>query len=242
MKTLIVIPCYNEAARLPVDAFVEFARGCADVSFIFVNDGSADNTLDILYDLQNRAGDRFGVLSLPLNRGKAEAVRAGIMHGISSHSPDYIGFWDADLATPLDEMAGFIKMLGRGFDMVTGCRLLRLGAGVKRTSRRHYLGRVFATAAGSLVLRIPVYDTQCGAKLYRADIVPALFGEPFVTRWLFDVEILARYICRYGAQAAAVRIYELPLNAWQDVRGSQVRAGDFIRAPLDLLKIRRHYF
>ena len=107
---------------------------------------------------------------------------------------------------------------------------------------RHYLGRIFATAA-STVLRLPVYDTQCGAKIFR--IVPAtanLFSEPFCTRWVFDVELIARYIRNVGSPgAAAGRICEFPLMEWRDIAGSKVRPGDFFVAFGDIVRIYWRY-
>jgi hypothetical protein len=105
---------------------------------------------------------------------------------------------------------------------------------------------VFATAA-SLVLRLPVYDTQCGAKLFRATpAMRAAFVEPFLSRWLFDVEILARLIRDArdrGAAAADVEasLCELPLQQWHDVAGSRVRPRDFVKAVYELGQIHWRY-
>jgi hypothetical protein len=103
---------------------------------------------------------------------------------------------------------------------------------------------VFATAA-SLVLGLPIYDTQCGAKLFR--VLPGtrdLFIEPFLTRWLFDVEIIARLI-RSRRQTTLPQpadiIYEFPLSEWRDVKGSKVRPKDFVTAFIELATIYRRY-
>lgn len=239
-RTIIVVPCYNESKRLNGDAFVQFVEKNEGVTFLFVNDGSADNTLEVLRALSQRNA-RLQVLNLEQNGGKAEAVRQGMLHAANNLDCQYIGFWDADLATPLSEIPRFIGIAANhGYNMVTGLRLLRLGAGVRRKKLRHYLGRCFATAA-SVMLGLPVYDTQCGAKLYSKDVVPALFGERFITRWLFDVEILARYIVTYGRNAATNNIYEHPVFAWEDVAGSRLKFHDFFKAPMEMLKIKRKY-
>jgi hypothetical protein len=186
--------------------------------------------------------ENLQVLNLDKNSGKAEAVRQGMMYACQNLQPLYVGFWDADLATPLDELLNFITTIQqRNLDMVTGLRLSRLGAKVKRKTLRHFLGRIFATLA-SQVLHLSVYDTQCGAKLYNADLAPYLFEEKFLTRWLFDVEILARYLQRYGCDKAEKSIYEYPLFAWEDKSGSQVKIKDFGKAPIELWKIQRRYF
>ena len=239
--TVICVPCYNESKRLNKDAFVSFVQNYPEVWFLFVNDGSKDSTLEVLNELAAKH-ENLRVLNLEKNGGKADAVRQGMMYAFRNFQPQYVGFWDADLATPLNELPNFMTTIQRqNFDVVTGLRLTRLGAKVRRKTARHFLGRIFATVA-SLVLRLSVYDTQCGAKLYEAELTPLLFGEKFTTRWLFDVEILARYLQRYGVDRAEKYIYEYPLFAWEDKSGSQVKAKDFVKAPIELWKIRKRYF
>lgn len=240
MQTTIVIPCYNEANRLDGKAFADFSQQHPDIHFLFVNDGSTDNTLAALQDLSQQHPNLHH-LDLKVNGGKAEAVRQGMLYVSKNHPADYVGFWDADLATPLWEIPNFINIITeRDFSIVTGLRLARLGASVKRKKSRHYLGRCFATTA-SIALHLPVYDTQCGAKLYKLEVVPILFEHTFITKWLFDVEILARYIQHFGAQSAEEKIYEYPLWSWEDVHGSQLKTKDFIKGPYELWKISRAY-
>lgn len=125
-----------------------------------------------------------------------------------------------------------------------GARVQLLGRRIERRALRHYTGRIFATAA-SLTLRLPVYDTQCGAKLFRArDTVRTIFGEPFSTRWIFDVEILARLAQHRrlsGEGGIQDLVYELPLREWVHVPGSKLTLGAYVRAGLDLLHIHRRY-
>ncbi len=239
MKTIVVVPCYNESRRLRQNDFLQYVEQDEDVAFLFANDGSRDNTLDVLQTLTAKH-ERLLLLDIQPNGGKAEAVRKGVLYAAEHYAPQYIAFWDADLATPLDEISPMVAWADKGYDAVMGLRLMRLGAQVHRKTMRHYLGRCFATVA-SMMLKLPVYDTQCGAKLFRADVVRALFNEPFITRWLFDVEILARYTQHYGAERAVNKIYEYPLFQWQDVDGSQLKSRDFVKAPVELLKIRRKY-
>lgn len=239
MKTIVVVPCYNESKRLRQDDFFRYVEQNEDVAFLFANDGSRDNTLEVLQQLCSR-NERLLLYDIQPNGGKAEAVRKGMLYAAEHYAPQYIAFWDADLATPLDEIAPMVQWADKGYDAVMGLRLMRLGAKVRRKTMRHYLGRCFATVA-SMMLKLPVYDTQCGAKLFRAEIVSALFNEAFITRWLFDVEILARYNQHYGNRRAVEKIYEYPLFQWQDIDGSQLKSRDFIKAPVELLKIRRKY-
>ena len=239
MKTIVVVPCYNEAKRLHQDDFLHYVEQNEDVAFLFANDGSRDNTLEVLQTLTAKHNNLL-LFDIQPNGGKAEAVRKGMLYAAEHYDPQFIAFWDADLATPLDEIKPMVDWIEKDYDAVMGLRLMRLGAKVRRKTVRHYLGRCFATVA-SMMLKLPVYDTQCGAKMFRAEVVRALFNEPFITRWLFDVEILARYTQRYGTQRAVEKIYEFPLFQWQDIDGSQLKSRDFIKAPLELLKIRRKY-
>ena len=245
-RTIVVVPCFNEAARLDVAAFRAYHRAVApDVGFVFVNDGSIDNTLAVLGRLVEDLGEGSRVLSLETNGGKAEAVRRGILSALDE-GPAAVGFWDADLATPLEAIGDFQEVLAERptIEMVFGARVALLGRTIRRRAKRHYTGRVFATVV-SLVLQLPIYDTQCGAKLFR--VTPRLrelFEQPFLSRWVFDVEIIARRIraARAGRSTpAADAIFEFPLERWTDVPGSKLRAVDFARAVWDVARIRYAY-
>jgi glycosyltransferase involved in cell wall biosynthesis len=238
VRVTIVVPCFNEEHRLPVDAFRRFSG----VDFLFVNDGSSDGTLRLLESLRDSDPSRFALLNLEKNSGKAEAVRRGILAAMD-RSPDLVGFWDADLATPLTEIPLFLEVFDARpeIDMVLGARVRLLGRDISRRPSRHYSGRVGATLISS-TLGLAVYDTQCGAKLFRAnDGMREIFAAPFLSRWIFDVEILARYVQQRGRDAAAKAIYELPIRVWHDVKGSKVKSNDFIRALRDLWRIHRTY-
>jgi dolichyl-phosphate beta-glucosyltransferase len=239
----LVVPCYNEAQRLDVPTFEAFLKLPAGPFLLFVDDGSTDETAQVLADLLTRsAGGRAGLLRLESNSGKAEAVRRGLVALLARTDLEYVGFWDADLATPLDEIPEFLGVLRRNPDVqwVLGARVQLLGRDIRRRAIRHYLGRVFATMV-SLTLSLPVYDTQCGAKVFRvSDALRTIVARGFVSRWIFDVEMIARLMALPSISIDPRRgIYELPLKRWVDVGGSKVRARDFVRASLDLLRIRR---
>jgi dolichyl-phosphate beta-glucosyltransferase len=104
---------------------------------------------------------------------------------------------------------------------------------------RHIMGRIFATCA-SAILGFEVYDSQCGAKLLRVEMAPVLFGDPFLTRWLFDLEMLVRLRNKVGMSAIDIT-REVPLGRWEEVGGSKLGLSDMINVPLELLKIRAHY-
>ena len=242
---VIVVPCFNEEKRLQTERFAHFAQSMPQTHLLFVNDGSTDGTLAILQDLKAKHPGNIDVLNQPRNTGKAEAVRHGLLHGLAQTNAVYVGFWDADLATPLDAILNMEQILDENahVQMVFGARIRLLGRSIHRKAARHYLGRIFASAV-STMLRLPIYDTQCGAKLFR--ITPdlhKLFDQPFISKWIFDVEILARFLRlhRKNPGYAAGAIYELPLNSWEDVAGSRLKSSDFLRASLDLVHIRNTY-
>ena len=241
VDTLVVIPCYNEAGRLPVQEFERFLAGTTEVGFVLVNDGSRDETLKTLRDIAARHTGRVDVLDLQPNGGKAEAVRRGMLFAME-RNPRYTGFWDADLATPLPSIVEFREVLESRpqVDWVIGARVRLLGRSVDRRTIRHWLGRVFATLA-SLILKIAVYDTQCGAKLFRNDQALTLaLSEPFPSRWLFDVELMGRFVNCWrdaGDPHPERRIVEVPLQTWIDVAGSKLRLLDFVRASWELAGI-----
>jgi glycosyltransferase involved in cell wall biosynthesis len=243
--TTLVVPCYDEASRLRPELFEAYCLETPGMHFLFVDDGSRDGTLAVLQDLVARLPSQLAVLGLQPNRGKAEAVRAGMREALG-RGHDFVGYWDADLATPLDELARFVDLMERRTEcqIVFGSRVQLLGRTIERNVWRHYAGRVFATAT-SQVLGLSIYDTQCGAKLFRSTPeVAGLFEQPFRTSWVFDVELVARWLqhrrARLGAEANAA-ICELPLHAWRDVPGSKVRPWDFVRALRDLARIWRAY-
>jgi dolichyl-phosphate beta-glucosyltransferase len=240
MTLTLVVPCFNEADRLDVDAFQSFDQA----DFLFVDDGSTDGTGAVLAALCAQNPDRFRVLTLDRNSGKGEAVRQGVLQA-SKGTPDFVGFIDADLSTGLDEVPAMIALLERQPSLlgVLGSRVWLLGRRIDRKRGRHYSGRIFATLV-SWTFRIPVYDTQCGAKCFRATPKAlSLFNEPFLSRWIFDVELLARFMGLAddeGLELGQVLV-EHPLMAWKDVAGSKLRVRHGFRALIDLFRIRRKY-
>jgi dolichyl-phosphate beta-glucosyltransferase len=239
-KTCIVVPCYNEAGRLKVGEFLEWTHLETDLHFLFVNDGSTDGTRELLVRLSQACPERIRSIDLERNGGKAEAVRRGFLE---SFDPGYdvIGYWDADLATPLQAIPVFCRILeDREADGVIGSRVRLLGRHICRRPLRHYLGRLFATCA-SLVIGLPVYDTQCGAKIFRhTERLQQVFRTPFRVKWTFDVEILARFLLLeriFDGPKIGERFIEYPLERWDDVPGSKLKGRDFFSGAWEILKI-----
>ncbi len=246
----VVVPCFNEAARLD-PAQLDALAAAADARVLAVDDGSTDDTAALLDKLVDTDPDRYQVLSLGTNRGKGEAVRQGLLAAVASGA-DLVAYCDADFATPPPEVARLVSTLRAddGVGVVLGSRVALMGTDIHRSAFRHYTGRLFATA-GSLVLGVPVYDTQCGAKAFRVtDTLRNALASPFVSRWAFDVELLGRLLQQSAAGPSADgpsaatdpgpgRFVELPLHQWREPGGSKLTARAGLRAAVDLVRIRR---
>jgi glycosyltransferase involved in cell wall biosynthesis len=242
----LIVPCHNEARRLNTDSFRGFLEAESATRILFVDDGSHDETYHVLERICSGYEPRAGILRCQQNRGKAEAVRHGVTYALENWRTKMIGYWDADLATPLASVSRFRRVLEEqpDLDMVFGSRVKLLGRHIERRAVRHYLGRVFATAV-SVMLKLPIYDTQCGAKLFRVNPeFTRVFSSPFLSKWVFDVEILARYLQFYSGDTKRLEraIYEYPLETWIDMAGSKVRPKDFVTALIDVARIRYRYF
>lgn len=242
--TVIIIPCYNEAKRLEFDKFAECLAQNPDVSFCFVDDGSKDNTAELLNNFAQKNPDRVYVHSYSDNKGKANAVQTGMKCTLDKLSCDLIGYWDADLAVSLNEISRMqnIFEVRKDIQCLLGARVKLLGYKIVRKPWRHYLGRIFATAA-SILLALPVYDTQCGAKLFRRECAAAVFAKPFLTSWIFDVEMLQR-VKKWLSMTKQARneqlenyINELPVLAWQEVAGSKIKPCHYLLALADFVKL-----
>lgn len=239
-RAVVVIPCFNEEQRLDAPALEALARSEA-LELVLVDDGSTDGTRATLMALAAGSG---AIVLIPLdrNRGKAEAVRTGLLHAIDGGA-DVVAYYDADLSTPPDELVRLLHELDSRPEIavVMAARVALLGRRIERRATRHYLGRVFATFA-SLSLGLPVYDTQCGAKVLR--VTPALraaLERPFRSSWGFDVELLGRLLYPESdvEPTPVSAVIEVPLRRWHDVAGSKLGLLDMTRAALDLARVAR---
>ncbi len=228
-----VIPCFNEEARLSPAQLAELVVP-PHTNALLVNDGSTDGTQALLERLASESKGKIRCIDLEENRGKAEAVRLGLLAAIKDNAT-FVGYLDADFATPPSEAARLHKIIeSQGYHIATGARVLRMGASIERRPARHYFGRVFATVA-SWALEIPYYDTQCGAKIFRVNepLVDALEA-PFQSRWAFDVELLGRLV---DGGTRTTDMIEVPLNAWHHVAGSKLGAKAMLAAGWDLVRL-----
>ena len=242
-KLALIVPCYNEEKRLPLDQYARFLEAYPESRLCFVDDGSHDGTRRVLEAFCARFPSRAETLALPRNAGKAGAVRAGMLRTLEA-APEvaWLGFWDADLATPLAESQRFLDVLkkyGR-IRCVVGSRWPHLGARIERTVTRHVIGRCVSFVIRRY-LRFPIFDTQCGAKIFHRDEAAHCFAEPFISRWLFDVELFKRMILHHSREYPAEHIYEMPLVEWRDVAGSKLKFYHGVKIFWDLLRIALFY-
>ncbi len=232
----IVIPCYNEAKRIDPKSFLLFLDQSQNIQFFFADDGSDDETGQELEQLCSQKPNAH-FFHFKKNQGKAETVRQSFQKILVTGTPfDYLGFWDADLSTPLEELVEIQELLQKNsYEALLCSRIKRLGAQIERNPLRHFLGRIFITVV-DLIFQFQVYDTQCGAKVFKRQCVSHIIKDEFISRWFFDVEILLRM-----REKEWSHLYEKPVLSWKDIKGSKLKCKDFLSAPFELLKIYLHY-
>lgn len=236
----IVIPCYNEADRLPVSQFKKFLSVQSKVSVFFVNDGSKDKTHELLSALKNEFPKQIEVINMPQNSGKANAVRMGIRQTILQKDFYRVAYLDADLATSLEECLRLSEVVKDEIVLAFGSRILKLDNQIKRKWYRFLLGRLVATAISN-TLKLSIYDSQCGCKIFEPQTAEKIFDEVFISKWLFDVEIFFRMIRLFGRSKIQNQIREIPLKEWVDTPDSRVSPLYFFTLWWDLYKISKHY-
>ncbi|WP_299434733.1 dolichyl-phosphate beta-glucosyltransferase [uncultured Aquimarina sp.] len=242
MKTGIIIPCYNEEKRLNVAAFINFIQKENNFHLCFVNDGSKDDTIAVLKDIQSENPLKVSVIDIKKNSGKATAVRAGARYLHSRGDMSFVGFIDADLSTDFEDFDGLLKTLktNKKLSMVFGSRAKDASEGIEKDTLRACFSKIIKMLV-FFILRLPIEDTQCGAKVFRADIIPVLFKRNFFSRWLFDVEMFLRMKKHFGKVIILNKIYEQPLQRWVHMDDSKLGLKDSLEIPYRLLSIWFNY-
>lgn len=237
----VVIPCYNEENRLSSALFQDFIDKNVGYHLCFVNDGSTDNTLEVLEKLRNGNEDSISIFDCKKNGGKAEAVRQGIQHLIANKAFDYIGYLDADLSTDFRDFDDLVKTIGNSdFKIVSGSRISRMGANIAKESARKIISKSINLIIQA-ILGMPFKDTQCGAKIMDKEIATLMFQKKFITKWLFDVEIFMRMRKHYGKNRVKKFICEQPLKRWVHVDDSKLSMKDSLKIVGQLRQIAIHY-
>lgn len=230
----IVIPCYNEGSRINKNLFRSFLEKNVNVILLFVNDGSKDNTESVLKEFSSF--ENTILINLDKNYGKAAAVRVGV-NILINKNVKHIGYWDADLSTPLSDINNFIRILNNDDSLsgVIGSRIIKLDNKIIFKKKRKLYGRIlmFILYFGPL-RKIPVYDSQCGAKLFKIHCAKKIFEKPLSTNWLFDIEILMRLNKLKSVKESLV---ELPLNEWTHQPDSKIGYKDSFNILKDIITL-----
>ncbi len=237
----VVIPCYNEEKRLLSQEFLNFIRKNSGYHLCFVNDGSTDNTLQILRQLAQGNQGYISVYNCEKNGGKAEAVRLGMLHLSKQTQFNYIGFLDADLSTNFEDFEDLVKTISNSeYKIVSGSRMARMGANIEKESSRAIISKTINFFIRK-TLGMNFKDTQCGAKIMTKEVVRKTFEKRFLTKWLFDVEIFMRMRKIYGLQDAQKQICEVPLKRWIHADGSKLSFKDSVKIAGQIGQIAVHY-
>lgn len=233
----VVIPCYNEEERLLSKEFTDYIDKNSGYHLCFVNDGSKDNTLNVLHELKKGRENFITVYDCEKNGGKAEAVRLGMLHMAKKEDLDYIGFLDADLSTDLSDFDDLVKTIeGSDFKIVSGSRISRMGADITKESARKIISMTINLIIRK-ILRLDFKDTQCGAKIFHKDVIGVAFNEKFVTQWIFDVEIFKRMTQQFGLSTSKKMLCEQPLKRWIHADGSKLSMKDSVKIVFQLAQI-----
>jgi dolichyl-phosphate beta-glucosyltransferase len=227
----VIVPAYNEQSRIEptLRAIVQWLREQKRrFEVVVVDDGSRDETGTVVDDLRAELGE-LRLIRLARNHGKGYAVRAGVLNARS----DLVLFCDADLATPIQELARLESAIADGAAVAIGSREARAeDVRVRARRYRRVVGRTFHALVEVLTVR-GFRDTQCGFKLFRGAVAQDLFSRMCMDGYAFDVEVLLM------AQRRGYRVAEVPVN-WSHQPGSKVNlVTDATKMFWDLLRIRK---
>jgi dolichyl-phosphate beta-glucosyltransferase len=235
MKIACLLPFYNESSRINTSTFHQLFSAFPYIDFFLLNDGSTDNTQMCLDEFQN-AHTHVRNISFPKNQGKAEVIRVAMLDFIDKDY-EYIGFLDSDFATPLSEFDRLAKIAkSENLDLIFGSRVKLKGWDIHRNLIRHWASRMILTLVNTL-FKLEIYDTQCGCKIFHKSILHTAFSKPFVTKWLFDIEVFIRCL----QHSSDLKIKEIPLLSWKEIKGSKLKLKDFALVPYNIFKIYRKY-
>ncbi len=240
-KILLLIPCYNEAARLDTARILAFAKEHPDVHLLMLDDGSTDGTLKILNNLAHQSAN-ISVYHSDQNMGKGHIIREAILNFPDIQNYKYIAYFDADLSTPLEFVFRLEDEMEKSPDIVfaMGSREPTTDNNLQVRKHRQWIGRQVAGKINSII-GYPFYDTQCGAKLIRRESAIELFRDPFLSAWLFDMELLLRIKNTDGTDSWTEQVLEIPVDEWNHVDGSKISYGYFPKMLKEMKKISKLY-
>jgi len=220
----VVVPCFNEEQRLPrtIEQIESFLDGRhADYELILVDDGSADRTRQVM-DAAAAEHSAVRVEALPHNRGKGRALAVGV----AAAKGDEILLTDADLSTPIEELDKLQAALDGGAGVAIASRAVRGSrVEVSQPIYRVVMGKAFNLIVQAVLLP-GIWDTQCGFKLFRADVARQVFEGLSTDGFGYDPEVL------YRARKRGFKIVEVPV-VWRNSAPTKVSP---VRSSLDMLR------
>lgn len=239
MQKWIVVPLYNESLRFDTEYWNQIVS-MANCSFLFANDGSTDNTGNLIDGFTEA---NVEVLHFSKNAGKAETIRKSfkfILDGGQSNTK-FIGYLDADRAFDPLEVVSIINDSTKSFqleslDAIWMSRVKLGGSQVERSPFRHFFGRVIASYIGIGISKFP-YDTQCGFKIFKATSdLSSILDEPFETKWFVDIEIMNRLSSKMNKW---MNIDEVPLNYWKEIGNSKIGWHSILRVLFEIFTVKK---
>lgn len=236
----VVIPCYNEENRILFDDFTSFIIAQPQVDFVFVDDGSEDKTFELLmYNFKQFLN--VTVIKNDVNLGKAATVRNGMLKAINQKNYKLFAFLDADLAIDfIDFEEIYNSTLANKKQFVFASKNPTKSKGVNQKWQRKIVGRILHLMV-KLSLKVDAYDTQCGCKFIHTNLVKTCFSKPFISPWLFDLELFWRIKNQKGTQFLKENLLEIPLIQLHNRGESKVNISDLLRLPIEFLSIHRNY-
>lgn len=230
-KLSLVISCFNESKRLPIffpENYKKLKNFNINFELIFVNDGSTDNTLQVLEEIKKN-NPNIKIISYEKNQGKGFGIKTGVLQS----SGDIIGYTDADFAISLDQIPKFLEEIEKNnADVVIGKRQKRLSSlPIWQNLLRRILGTLLTTLNTIFLSLGGISDTQCGFKFFKKEVAQKVFPKIQTSGWLFDMEFLSL------AKTEKFIILVLPVS-WHEIQGSKVKIShDLLPVFLALLKI-----
>ena len=191
--------------------------------------------------MKERFPERVDVISYNKNRGKAEAVRRGILKCLNNNNFKKIGFLDADLSISLNDALLLFDLTEDGVEFSFYSRISDGSNMIKSQFHRKMIGKLIRTIINKLFL-IDYYDTQCGCKIFSKRLAYQLFQKNFISTWLFDVEIFCRLFSIFDKKQYNMKVLEKPVIKWIDGGNSKVKFSYFFKMWVDFYKIYQQYF
>jgi dolichyl-phosphate beta-glucosyltransferase len=235
LNIAIIIPCYNEESRLTAQNIEQILKQ-EKVTIYFANDGSTDKTQQIIDDICKNNKNCYS-LNYLTNEGKSKTIFKSVNKLLLEDKFDYIGYFDADFSTPAKQLDVIVDYINSNKpEFIFASRIKKLNATILRKTHRHYIGRIILTII-NLRFNLSIYDTQCGCKIFSTKIIKESFNIPFITSWLFDIEIFIRLKNKKLLNQGV----EFPIDEWKDIDGSKLKTSHFFKIFKEIINLYNNY-